>query len=67
MLEVENIVAGFQKCMKNVINLIHKQRAEDKKEAAELWESDKKEAFLLRQHYKEQVKKLLEEPNEHLR
>ena len=37
-ISLENIVAGFQKSMKNVINLIHKQRAEDKKEAAELRE-----------------------------
>ena len=57
----ENIVAGLKKCVKNCINLIHKQRAEDKKEAAELLESYKKEAFFFRQHYKEEVKKLLEE------
>ena len=36
---------------------IYVQQAEDKKEAAELWESDKKEDSLLRQHDKEEVKK----------
>ena len=39
--------------MKNVINHVHEQQAEDKKEVAELWESDKKEDSLLHQHDKE--------------
>ena len=62
----ENIVAGLKKCVKNCINLIHKQQAEDKKEAAKFWESEKKKPSFTINTLKKKSRSSWKKSNEHL-